>query len=120
MTEELSNPWNSRIAASLYDRMHSSHDDVEVFVSLAREAGGPILEIACGTGRCLIPIIRDGFDTVGIDASEPMLQRLRRKLADEPERSGIGRRPYKGTVELSCSRCVSVWRSLPPTLLPIS
>jgi SAM-dependent methyltransferase len=96
VTDTVSNPWDSRIAASVYDRIHTLQDDVELFVALAREAGGPILEIACGTGRCLIPIIRDGFDTVGIDAAEPMLDRLRNKLADEPDATRYRATPMKG------------------------
>jgi SAM-dependent methyltransferase len=85
VTTEISNPWDSKLSASLYDAMYTNSEDVELFLSLAREAGGPILEIACGTGRCMLPLIRAGFDTVGIDSAEPMLDRLRHKLTGEPD-----------------------------------
>ncbi len=45
----------------------------------ARLAGGPVLELACGTGRLTIPIARDGHDVVGLDASRSMLDAAKRK-----------------------------------------
>jgi SAM-dependent methyltransferase len=79
------NPWQLASAAALYDRVHTESADVALFLELARRAGGPILEVGCGTGRCLIPLIREGFDTVGIDSSDAMLAILRAKLCWEPE-----------------------------------
>jgi 2-polyprenyl-3-methyl-5-hydroxy-6-metoxy-1,4-benzoquinol methylase len=32
-----------------------------------RESGGPVLEIACGTGRVAIPIARQAFAVTGLD-----------------------------------------------------
>ena len=58
--------------------------DVSFFVELARECKGPVLELGCGTGRILIPVAREGIDITGLDASNAMLERCRRKLADEP------------------------------------
>jgi SAM-dependent methyltransferase len=79
------NPWQLAAAAAFYDRIHTETADVALFVELARGVGGPILEVGCGTGRCMIPLIREGFDTVGIDNAEPMLAILRAKLRQEPE-----------------------------------
>ena len=42
-----------------------------------------ILEIACGTGRILLPIMKDGVDISGIDLSPKMLQILRKKAKAE-------------------------------------
>ena len=44
-----------------YDRKDSSDTGVAFYAALARETGGPVLEIACGTGRVAIPIARQGF-----------------------------------------------------------
>jgi SAM-dependent methyltransferase len=46
---------------------------------LAQGAGGPVLELACGTGRLSIPIAEDGHDLVALDISDPMLKAARRK-----------------------------------------
>jgi SAM-dependent methyltransferase len=53
-------------------------------VDLARKSGGPVLEIACGTGRVLLPIAREGIEIEGVDNSESMLRIVRRNLAREP------------------------------------
>ena len=60
-------------------------EDVEWYVSLAREAEGPIVELAVGTGRVAIPIAREtGKRVVGIDVSRAMLAIGREKAGDLP------------------------------------
>jgi 2-polyprenyl-3-methyl-5-hydroxy-6-metoxy-1,4-benzoquinol methylase len=39
------------------------------FIDAARRAGIPVLEIACGTGRVLIPLANAGVEIVRLDAS---------------------------------------------------
>ena len=39
----------------------------------ARETGGPVLGLACGTGRLLAKLAEAGFDTTGLDLTETML-----------------------------------------------
>jgi SAM-dependent methyltransferase len=49
-------------------------DDVPWYVSLAREAAGPVVELAVGNGRVAIPIAREtGRRVIGIDRSSAML-----------------------------------------------
>ena len=59
--------------------------DVPFYVELARESGGPVLEMGCGTGRVLLPVARAGLEIAGLDASAAMLARLETRLAAEPE-----------------------------------
>jgi len=74
-----------RLDAELYDHYSLGvDDDVLFYVEEARRAGGPALELGCGTGRILIPIAGAGVDIVGLDRSPNMLAVLRRKLADVP------------------------------------
>ena len=54
--------------------------DVAFWQSLARDAGGRVLELGTGTGRIAIPVARTGARVTGIDLSEPMLQRARARL----------------------------------------
>ena len=54
--------------------------DLRFWERLALAAEGPVLELGCGTGRILLPLARSGATLVGIDRSEPMLARARRKL----------------------------------------
>lgn len=54
---------------------------LDFYVGLAREANGPVLDIACGTGRILLPCLRAGVDIEGLDLFEPMLATLRAKAS---------------------------------------
>jgi SAM-dependent methyltransferase len=59
-----------------YDAQHETipgGDDVSFFRGLAERAGGPVLELGCGTGRVAIPLAEAGFEVVGLDRSAPML-----------------------------------------------
>lgn len=42
-------------------------------------AGGPVLDLACGTGNSAVPLIRRGFSVTGVDSSEAMLAVARSK-----------------------------------------
>ena len=57
-------------------------EDVPFYVELAREAGGPLVELAVGTGRVAIPVAQEtGLRVLGIDSSPGMLQQARRRAA---------------------------------------
>ena len=58
--------------------------DVAFYERLAREAGGPVLELACGTGRIALPLAERGLDITGVDASDGMLAIAERKSAAVP------------------------------------
>src|SRR6476469_8838735 len=54
---------------------------LDFYTSLARAANGPVLDIACGTGRILLPCLQADVDIEGLDLYEPMLKTLRAKAA---------------------------------------
>jgi ubiquinone/menaquinone biosynthesis C-methylase UbiE len=54
--------------------------DVAFWRNLARTAGGPVLELGCGTGRITLPLGRAGVPVVGIDRSAKMLARARTRV----------------------------------------
>jgi SAM-dependent methyltransferase len=60
--------------------------DIAFYLSMARQAQGAVLEIACGTGRITIPLARAGIDITGLDLSRPMLDCARDKAA----KAGLG------------------------------
>jgi SAM-dependent methyltransferase len=64
---------------AIYAVLRDPSGDVAFYRKLARDSGGPVLELGCGTGRTLLPIARDGIDCVGVDASPAMLDELRAK-----------------------------------------
>jgi SAM-dependent methyltransferase len=60
-------------------------EDVQWYVSLARDATEPIVELAVGTGRVAIPIAREtGKRVIGIDRSPAMLAIARERAAGLP------------------------------------
>jgi len=71
--------------ADLYDfvRPYRDRQDVAFFVYAAKESGGLVLEIGCGTGRVLIPTARAGIEIVGLDLSPHMLAVCRERLMHE-------------------------------------
>jgi len=66
-----------------YDDFYADVDDAGFYTGLAGRAGGPVLEVMCGTGRVLVPLARAGFEVAGIDSNGKMLEVARRKLAKE-------------------------------------
>lgn len=66
-------------------RFQGIADDVDRFRELARETGGPVLDLCCGTGRVTLPLARDGHEVTGVDLSRGMLARCRENIAQEPE-----------------------------------
>jgi SAM-dependent methyltransferase len=76
-------PFEVEPVAELYD-CFPFDADVPLYTEVALESGGRVLELACGTGRVLLPLLRAGARVVGVDASPSMLRIARRKLAAEP------------------------------------
>jgi len=72
--------------SAFYDHIipYATRRDVRFYVDAARECGGRVLELGCGTGRLLIPTARAGVEITGLDASEGMLQVCRDRLRAEP------------------------------------
>ncbi len=57
--------------------------DVDFYVELAREARGPLVELAIGNGRVAIPVAQaTGQRVVGIDSSAAMLEQARARAAE--------------------------------------
>jgi SAM-dependent methyltransferase len=66
---------------TLYDRIARIYDpwsrsvteDVGFYVDQALASGGPVVELAVGTGRIAVPIAEAGIAVIGIDSSPEML-----------------------------------------------
>jgi ubiquinone/menaquinone biosynthesis C-methylase UbiE len=66
-----------------YDYILPYGADIDFYVDLAKQSGGPVLELAMGTGRTIIPIARARIDITGMDISSRMLDLCRSKLVKE-------------------------------------
>jgi SAM-dependent methyltransferase len=80
-------PWqHDRRAPSNFDDVVAFQGlahDVDLYLDVANDAGGPILDACCGTGRVTVPLARAGHRTVGVDISAGQLAQLRTNLALE-------------------------------------
>jgi SAM-dependent methyltransferase len=74
-------PWTyGDIVSPVYDDLHGPMAAKATAQFLANLAGrGPVLELGVGTGRIAVPLAERDIEVHGIDASLPMLAKLRRK-----------------------------------------
>lgn len=75
--------------ADLYDRLYGPDEQaVACLTDLAN--GGPVLELAIGTGRLALPLAAGGLEVHGIDASAAMVAQLRAKPGGDRIHVAIG------------------------------
>jgi SAM-dependent methyltransferase len=70
-----------------YDRANGlTGPAIPFYLTLAREVGGPVLDLACGTGFLTIPLAEAGLTVTGVDFAPAMLEHAQRKAkaADLP------------------------------------
>ncbi|MGB9379755.1 class I SAM-dependent methyltransferase [Candidatus Binatus sp.] len=79
--------YQSKLGVAFYDLFSGAappaKGDVDFYAECAREFGDRVLELATGTGRVLWALARAGFEAVGIDASDAMLELARAKASSE-------------------------------------
>lgn len=60
--------------AGIYDPWSASVvEDIAFYVDEAKRSGGPVVELAVGSGRIAVPIARTGISVIGVDLSPGML-----------------------------------------------
>lgn len=71
-------------------------------LALARGLSGRrVLDVACGTGLSFLPLLRRGYDVVGVDISPAMIARARAKAPDVPlYEADMRRLPILGRFDL--------------------
>jgi SAM-dependent methyltransferase len=72
------------LIAEFYDELQKDYlADIPLWLEYAEKCGSPILELACGTGRILLPLAQAGFKVTGVDISEKMLAKAEEKIEKE-------------------------------------
>jgi len=79
MSTDQSYEYSARYYDGAYGVVKTLGPDAAFYRELAMSAGGPVLELGCGTGRVLLPIAAQGIACTGLDASPAMLEEFRRK-----------------------------------------
>ncbi len=82
--------WHHGVIAKWWAEFNTSGPEID-YVRTFVEAGQPALDVACGTGRLLIPYLASGLDVDGCDVSEDMLSLCRERA----EREGLSPRLYR-------------------------
>jgi ubiquinone/menaquinone biosynthesis C-methylase UbiE len=74
--------WDEAFAQRYDEWAAPMTEDVDFYISLAREAEGPLVELAVGNGRVAIPVAQaTGRPVIGIDTSPAMLEQARTRAA---------------------------------------
>jgi ubiquinone/menaquinone biosynthesis C-methylase UbiE len=69
------------LIAPFYDTEHAQFsEDLDMYRNFAELCGGSVLELACGSGRVLLPLVREGYTVTGVDTSASMLELARQRL----------------------------------------
>jgi 2-polyprenyl-3-methyl-5-hydroxy-6-metoxy-1,4-benzoquinol methylase len=67
-----------------YDVEDAGYDEDRPLVEQwARTLGGPLLDLACGTGRMAIPMAAQGYEVTGVDVVPEMIAWARQKAAQQ-------------------------------------
>jgi SAM-dependent methyltransferase len=85
------------LCTEVYDlsKPNPPEDAYAFYRDYAMNSNAPILEPMCGTGRFLLPLLEEGFDVHGFDASDNMLKALHVKA----EAKNLKPLVWKGFVE---------------------
>lgn len=75
------NYYYNDVMVNFYDIIHTDYNvDKKFYLDKIKNAGGPVLEIGCGTGRIFCDALKHGADIYGIDQSTLMLNKLKEKI----------------------------------------
>jgi SAM-dependent methyltransferase len=86
--------WHYGLMAERWAEFINEAPEVPYFLSKIEQYGQPVLDLGCGTGRVLLPLLEKGVDIDGCDISEDMLQFCHQKA----ERAGFHRNLYPSSM----------------------
>jgi len=77
--------WHYGLVAKWWAEFNEGGPEIEYFRRFIEDDGQPALDVACGTGRLLLPYLHAGLDVDGCDVSEDMIGLCRERA----EREGL-------------------------------
>jgi SAM-dependent methyltransferase len=76
--------WHYGLVARWWTEFNAAGpDELACFQAFIERGGQPALDLACGTGRLLLPLLRAGLDVDGCDLSPDMIALCRQRAARE-------------------------------------
>src|SRR5690349_21441515 len=88
--------WHHGLIARWWAEFNTTGPEIAYFQRIIETNGEPALDVACGTGRLLIPFLQAGLDVDGADLSPDMLARCRERA----EREGLAPNLFAQPVHL--------------------
>jgi SAM-dependent methyltransferase len=85
--------WHYGLMAERWAESDDNTPELPFFLKQIARFGQPVLDVACGTGRLLLPLVRAGIDVDGCDLSNDMLYHCRKKAASEGFSPGLYTQP---------------------------
>ena len=85
MADDNVSTWHHGLVARWWAEFNVGGPEIDFFRRYLEEAGEPALDVACGTGRLLVPWLQAGLDVDGCDVSPDMLALCRERA----ERAGF-------------------------------
>ncbi|HEY7561508.1 MAG TPA: class I SAM-dependent methyltransferase [Gaiellaceae bacterium] len=82
MTKRKAQTWHYGLIAQWWAEFVTEGEEIEYFGRFV-ERGQPALDAGCGTGRLLLPWLRDGLDVDGCDVSPDMISLCRERARQE-------------------------------------
>ena len=87
---DLPQVWHYGLVARGWAEFNTDGPEIDYFRKLIERYGEPALDVACGTGRLLIPFLRAGVDIDGSDVSPDMVA----LCSEKARREGLTARLY--------------------------
>ncbi len=81
--EEPIQTWHKGLVARWWAEFRHDGPDLDYYSSVVSRSGEPVLDLGCGTGRLLLPWLRDGMDVTGVDVAPDMLKHASQLAARE-------------------------------------
>ena len=75
--------WHYGLMAERWAEFITAAREIPFFLQEIARHGQPVLDVACGTGRVLLPLLRAGIDIDGNDISKDMLHYCQSKAASQ-------------------------------------
>ncbi len=71
--------WHHGLVARWWTNKQAEPEELAYYGAAIRQFGQPALDLGCGTGRLLVPLLEGGLDVDGVDLSEEMLAGCRKR-----------------------------------------